>query len=286
MNKINYDTFKTWVRDNIKSVLPPKYNDAEVEFRPVEKLGHTYMGMTVTLDPTEPTPTIDIDAMYARYRRGMNLDEILRDMKEIVEFKDPITSKAELLNLVSDYETARKNMFIRVCDAQRESSLLQKVPYKYESGLAITYHIYLNTGSDTFASTQVTNELLEAFDVSQSKLHMDALISSARNFPIKVDYLNPSDPDTFVITNSRKNCGASAIFYPGAMDSLAEKYGETYYILPVSVNEVVTLPERNLSSVSNMEWLVAKVNSYHRDKREILSYRVFKYSISGGFEKA
>ncbi len=80
-----------------------------------------------------------------------------------------------------------------------------------------------------------------------------------------------------VMTNQEQMFGASALFYPEAMDQLAEKMGGNYFVLPSSVHEIIAIPNDGNSTAKDLEQMVHEVNATQVDPKEQLSERVYHY---------
>ena len=92
----------------------------------------------------------------------------------------------------------------------------------------------------------------------------------------KIDENQEAETMLWAVTNNCGCYGASAIFYPGAIKKLEEKFGN-FYILPASCHEVLILPEFSKENVKNLEKLVQDINRTQVRPKEWLSDRVYHY---------
>ena len=158
----------------------------------------------------------------------------------------------------------------------------------------------------------VTSQMMADLGITKEQLHQDAMENSPRLFPpmienigimmrlieMKTAGLGEEDINALretmdqemqipmlVVTNREQINGASALFYPGILDQVAEMMGEGYFILPSSVHEWITVPDREGLDASQMQVMIKDANqnavtpdiqlgdaAYHYDPKE----RVFE----------
>ena len=247
---MEFEKFVENVKETIKDYLPMEYENAIVDLYPHEKLNESYLGMTVRNENQNISPTINLNMFYEQLQRGQfNLDQIMEQMAEVVQ----MTPMSVHMGLLTDYDFAKNNLFIRVSDADRNQEMLSNVPHTRVENLAITYHVLIESGAGGIASSIVNNDMMKLFGVSKEQLHIDALNSSPRLFPAHIDSLNTvlenmarSDmraagvpeqeiemmmkdmsqdmavPLT-IVTNEQTMDGAAVLFYPGYMDLIGEQ---------------------------------------------------------------
>lgn len=154
----------------------------------------------------------------------------------------------------------------------------------------MTYHIKVDIPGDGMGSTLVTNSLLEQYGITAEQLHEDAMKNSQEMMPVKIapmatllsgvpeeEAMLDGQLPMMVITNQELMFGASAMFYPEAMDQLAEKMGGDYFILPSSVHEIIAIPNDSNSNVQDLEQMVHEINSTQVEPKAQLSDRVYHY---------
>ena len=80
-----------------------------------------------------------------------------------------------------------------------------------------------------------------------------------------------------VLTTEGGLLGASAYFYPGMKEKIAEVIGGNYYVLPSSVHEVLILPEHGAMSAKELGQMVKSINETEVAPKDRLCNRVFRY---------
>ena len=80
----------------------------------------------------------------------------------------------------------------------------------------------------------------------------------------------------YILSNQSGVLGASALFYPGIQESIAEKLGESYYALPSSL-EIIIVPESAGIDKMRLGEMVKTANQNVVDEKDVLSDNVFRY---------
>lgn len=85
-------------------------------------------------------------------------------------------------------------------------------------------------------------------------------------------------PDVmFVLTNPCRNYGAACLLYPDIMDMIGMMMGESFYILPSSIHELILVPQSKGLEKTEMEELVKEVNETQVKDEDQLSEHVYFY---------
>ena len=311
---MEFEKFVETVKETIKDYLPDEYKNASVDVYPFKKLNENYLGMTVRTEGQRTSPTLNLNMFYQKMQDvHMDMKDIMEKMADVVQII-PIDIDMDLL---TNYEKAKENLFIRVSDADRNQEILSNVPHTRVENLAITYHIFANSGADGIASTIVTHEMMRLFGVSKDQLHQDALENSPKLFPVKVDSMDKmmenmmrndmraagvkeEDIDQMmeemyqtmgvpltIVTNEQMLDGASVLFYPGQMDQIGELLKGDYYILPSSTHEMLVLPDNGEMTSHELKRMVMEVNNSEVRPEEKLADEVYHYDTKDRiFEKA
>ena len=89
----------------------------------------------------------------------------------------------------------------------------------------------------------------------------------------------------YVLSNSIKVNGASAVLDAKMMEDIAEKVGD-FYILPSSIHELLVVPVKSGMDVESLENMVCEVNATQVQLEERLSDHVYTYSLEEGLKIA
>lgn len=310
---INFDEFVDEVKSNIKDYLPNEYADAHSEINKVTKLNEEYTGLAVRKEGQQVVPNINLDHYFDEFQNGVPMEDVMGKIAEGVQYAEPPID----LGIFSDYEHAKKTLFIRLCNVEANKELLQNVPHTIVEDLAITYHLMAIRDEEGIGSTIVNNNLLEMFNVSMEQLHQDAVNSSPVILPevfepmddimkrmlteqmiedgmsldeiamVLDDMMVNQESPMMVLTNENRICGASALFYPEVMEKIAEKMEGNYFVLPSSVHEVIMLPDDGKMDFRELKEMVTDINASQVLPNERLADQVYHYDAEDKvFEKA
>ena len=83
----------------------------------------------------------------------------------------------------------------------------------------------------------------------------------------------------YVATNKEGVNGASVILYPNLLRDFGIKIGESFYILPSSIHEVILVPESLGAQAQVLIEMVKDVNRIAVAEDEVLSDNVYLYDL-------
>ena len=79
------------------------------------------------------------------------------------------------------------------------------------------------------------------------------------------------EEEMYVLSNAVRNYGAAAILYPNRMKAIADYLGESFYVLPSSVHEVIIIPKSKAPSKRYLSRIVKEINGTQVKEEEVLS---------------
>ena len=145
--------------------MPEAYRKAEIDLYPVAKNGIVYTAMTVRLKDQTTVPAINLEEMFAAYESGVPLAAIGARMAEISLMESPTYDTS----IFDNYESIKKNLFIRVCGVEGNREMLDRISHKNVENLAITFHIMVNVGEEGMSSAAVTNNIMDSFGLTSDR---------------------------------------------------------------------------------------------------------------------
>ncbi len=215
------------------------------------------------------------------------ISRMTADRKGVSEMANAYPSEMSVLH---DYSQVKKNLFIRLCNAEKNSTALKAVPHRQEADLAMTYHVRIDLPGEGMGSAMVTNEMLKNFGVSEAQLHEDAMQNSKEMLPAKFapmatilfgvpeeQAMAEGEIPMMVLTNEKQVYGASALFYPEQFENMEEKLGGSYFVLPSSVHEIIAVPDDGSLEAKDLEEMVTEINASQVEPRDQLSDHVYHF---------
>ena len=283
---MDFNEFQNYVTEHLPGYLPASWNTAELQVNKVQKIGSEYTALSVFREGVPHSVSVDLDAYYRSYCAGQEEEEMFREMADRFVYHE---DKAPDIRWLSAYEKVRDRLFIRVCSREMNASYLRTAPHQCIEDLALTCHVLVELPhrNDVFASVTVRWDMLKEYGITEDVLFADALANSGKILPGRISRLREAlgteltcsvNKEPFlVVTNRRGVNGASALFYPGMMEKIAEEAGGSYYVLPSSIHEVLIVKDEGEDVSASLEALVRDVNQRVVDPSERLSDHVYHY---------
>lgn len=302
---MDFEDFKSYVKNNILKYLPPEYADARIKMSQIQKNnGMMLDAMIIETDNTNVFPTIYLNDFFKEHQAGAEMVPIMEKIRDM-QLEHAIDNRMDI-SKITDFDNVKDRIVPRIINADANKDLLADRPHTLMGDLAITYHIQLEGCRDATATVAITNSIAEQFGIKTDELHdiavsnlsevtkpqfinMAEMLASTiipgfdsmsadekREAMSEVLPPNPSAP-MFIITNENKTHGASAVLDESVMAKVQEQLGDVY-ILPSSIHELIVLPiDENTPSLSELEGLVQEVNQTQVAEQDFLSDHVYQY---------
>lgn len=161
--------------------------------------------------------------------------------------------KIETVNDLTDFEKVKDRIFMDCIPADDARITDEHAVSLTVGDIAIVYRILIGENSSMVQTALISEGLLEGYGISKDELHLIALDSAPKLFPcFYTPIASVTDAtvdervsdDIFVLTTKSMVYGASAMFYPGVLESIAEKMGGNLYVIPSSRNECIICVDR------------------------------------------
>lgn len=202
--------------------------------------------------------------------------------------------KTKNLRKLFEYDYVKDKLFVKVYPKNGNEYLLIQAPHKEIEDLVLFPYVLLDKSSTgEIVSAVVSNDMLKAYDLDENVLIDLALLNSAKLFPAVVEDINSviaslmgiplSETETssqIVVTNTENAFGASTLFYPEVMEELARRHKGNYFILPSSIQEVITMPDNGDFTYEELKEMVTEINHAQVAPGERLTDEVYYYDTT------
>ncbi len=270
----------------IRKLKVPKVNDLKLD------------AISISTGGSEMAPTIYIDELYDGYRGGMTIKRLAREVMEIYNRSLFSRGREEFLDM--SFDKVKDKFYVRLIDDKNNRNLLRDVPSrKAADGLSLVCEVRNSDGELGMWSTVVTNELAGAEGYDKETIFELAFENGMKNDPPYMRYIAGSDEEIadmedmmdrdvkddgihrpiFILSSRSRILGAAVLFYPGVAERVAERAGDSYYVIPCSRHELAIIPDYLSPGRNVLRDIVKEVNKGLADQREFLTDIILYYDI-------
>lgn len=233
------------------------------------------------------TPVLYLERAYERYQAGEEAEKLLAEMlegndRQSREMEEEWDFRPEQF---ADYSYVREHLLFRLVNYEKNTELLQEMPYIRWHDLAVIFYYDLGDGQ---AQIQIHNSHLALWGKTVGDIYQDAMENMKGSLPDDLFPLRDlipvrgfpgmeEGPSLYVLTNSRRKFGAAAMLYTGKMKELADSLGADLVILPSSLHEVLLIKDNEEGRARYRE-TVGEVNRTVVEPEEVLSDNIYRYS--------
>lgn len=314
---MNYQEFLDYIKENILEVYKNYLENQDEEFsrkdigdievdlhKVIKNNGIVLDGITLRAKGETVTPNIYLNSYFESYQMGkpiaIIMDEIIYRYQKAKE-----DNKFELDDIL-DFSVVKNQIVLRLVNYEKNKEQLEKCPHKKYLDLAITFRYIVSKDALGIASSLISNQEFEAWDVSLEDLYQIALFNTMREFPWKMESLaqvvtdcfkakapeflsdemiaclkriekNGDGVNMFVLTNDEGLNGATCILYDNVIKNFAKVQDTNIFLLPSSVHEMMLVPENEETNAAFLSELVRQANMNSVGFIDLLSDNIYYY---------
>lgn len=229
-------------------------------------------------------PTVYVNQYYRENLTEEELSQIagqvLKTQRESQLF--PVRGLEELL----DFRKMRRRIHSRLISREKNEELLEEVPWLPWLDLAVVFYFQVPEQMVKHATALIYTKHMEYWGVTLE----DICHAAAENMARTQVFLEPMEAflgemgfeplssGMHILSNEQKEYGAAVILDPKVQRMCLEKLGESYYVIPSSVHELLLLPQSLSTGRSDLDELIQEVNASCVSEEEYLSGHAYFYS--------
>ena len=292
---MDYNIFKECI---LEAIAERFGDDCKIEYKEVLKNnGIRLDGLLVRFSNKSISPTVYVNDYYDRYVAGEEIDEIADHIVWLIKnnsLEDDFDPESLIL-----FENIKERIVYKLVNYEKNEDLLKTVPHKKFLDLAVVYYISIKEDIFESASILINNTHLELWGKTMEDIDRLAkensprilkpelksmaqtlmeIIRHEKKKPEDIDEDVLSDCGMYVLSNEKKQFGASAILYDNVIKDFSESLNSDLYILPSSVHEVIMIPSILVDSVDKLNEMICEVNATQVPLIDILSNHSYYYS--------
>lgn len=275
MAKLSKDTFTLTIIELLQE------RGIHVEETRVKKTNDSHNGITLkNIENGTVIPIIDTDKIYASYLNdSISLAKAVDEIEKIFK-ENPVIENEDYIKKLNDFEYVKNHLVIEVYGADKNQDVLENCIHAKFEDLAIIPKIHLGSiNADGQLTCTVPTGMLDEYGVSNDEFLVLAIKSSQELRPAKIinfdDILLPPKTFDYIVSNEGISHGAASIFYPGVLAELYKNIGESFYLIPSSIHEMLIIP-CSRSTGASLKEIVYEIN---RNKQILSDEKILTDSV-------
>ena len=271
---MKYETFKKEMEKAILNCMPAEFADYEMKVEKRNKVNETKDALFLLPPEHEgkcSAPIVYLDEMYEDYKHGTDFDFIAGKAAEVLsEYAgfNPVGSNGLDLQELKDY------ICINLINTKANTEYLEGICHQEFYDLSVIYRIITSCDNTGIGSFVVTPHMMEQLGLTLQEMHELALKNTDNVLGHHIHQIND---DAYIMTNTFCIYGASTILTPIGRKKLYKKIKSDYFIIPVTVNEILAVSDRNHDASDLVELLCCNNRTLIDDKM-YLSNSIFHYT--------
>lgn len=192
------------------------------------------------------------------------------------------------------WEAARGKIRAELVHYDWNRKTLKSIPHRKFLNLAVAYRVELPEMGGFHAGIRINSSLMELWGATEDELYRTAM-ENLENEPYSIKpivellggmagiptgavrELPEEVTKQHVLANEGCRYGAAGMLRQDLMEGFAEQSGDSFYILPSSIHDLILLPDDDSVSAECLKEMVKEVNKSTVAREEWLSEDVYYY---------
>ena len=250
--------------------------------------GASYEGLVIEKLEEELSPVISLDKCYEDFEKGISMQEI---SEQVLKEYRQTAGKVSLLSQqdIWSYERIKDRLYVEIVNKEWNEQYLEHKYYVPFLDLAVVY--YIDTQADykdasVHRGTAVTKDIFKIWSVEPEVIWKQVLENMEKESRFLMVIITEKENSLMTFEDAfQKNQGALALLQKPILDEAKKKIGESFYILPVSIFELMIVPESQADEVEEMKKAIIESNA-EMPEEYLLSNSVYYYGEKGAVEIA
>lgn len=247
-------------------------------------------GLTILQQGENVARAIWLNPLYQKHEYGVPVERIA---EEILEYhrKEQKSGICDI-SFYTDFSKVQDHIACKLVHYGMNQSMLEEVPHRAFLDLAVVYYYRVEDPRFGNASILVKNDHMRIWHTDPDTLHTLAMRNTPRLLPYEltdiVELIRQissedlsmlrQDLPMYVLTNTEKSFGASAMLFPAVLKAVRARLQSDYFVLPSSIHECIIIPALSELDPEALHEMVKEINEEHVVPEELLGDSVYRYS--------
>lgn len=241
--------------------------------------GVSYEGLVIEKLEEELSQVVSLDNCYEDFRAGISVQEI---SEQILKEYRKAAGNVSLLSQqdIWSYERIKDRLYVEMVNRKWNEQYLEHKYYVPFLDLAVVY--YMDTQLDyknapEHRGTAVTKDIFKIWSVEPEVIWKQVLENMGKESLFLMLVVTEEENSLMTFEDAfQKNQGALALLQKSILDEAKKKLEEPFYILPVSIFELMIVPESQADEVEEMKKAIIESN-HEMPVEYLLSNNVYYY---------
>lgn len=241
--------------------------------------GAFYEGLVIEKLEEELSQVVSLDNCYEDFRAGISVQEI---SEQILKEYRKAAGNVSLLSQqdIWSYERIKDRLYVEMVNRKWNEQYLEHKYYVPFLDLAVVY--YIDTQLDyknapEHRGTAVTKDIFKIWSVEPEVIWKQVLENMGKESLFLMLVVTEKENSLMTFEDAfQKNQGALALLQKSILDEAKKKLEEPFYILPVSIFELMIVPESQADEVEEMKKAIIESN-HEMPVEYLLSNNVYYY---------
>ena len=241
--------------------------------------GVSYEGLVIEKLEEELSKVVSLDNCYEDFRAGISVQEI---SEQILKEYRKAAGNVSLLSQqdIWSYERIKDRLYVEMVNRKWNEQYLEHKYYVPFLDLAVVY--YIDTQLDyknapEHRGTAVTKDIFKIWSVEPEVIWKQVLENMGKESLFLMLVVTEEENSLMTFEDAfQKNQGALALLQKSILDEAKKKLEEPFYILPVSIFELMIVPESQADEVEEMKKAIIESN-HEMPVEYLLSNNVYYY---------
>ena len=241
--------------------------------------GASYEGLVIEKLEEELSQVVSLDNCYEDFRAGISVQEISEQI--LKEYRKAVGNVSLLSQQdIWSYERIKDRLYVEMVNRKWNEQYLEHKYYVPFLDLAVVY--YIDTQLDyknapEHRGTAVTKDIFKIWSVEPEVIWKQVLENMGKESLFLMLVVTEEENSLMTFEDAfQKNQGALALLQKSILDEAKKKLEEPFYILPVSIFELMIVPESQADEVEEMKKAIIESN-HEMPVEYLLSNNVYYY---------